>query len=550
MLRMDLVAGVTLAAYAIPVAMGNASLANLPPAAGLNACLAAGLVFWLFSSSRYTAINVTSAVALLVGATLGDMAGGDPARFAALAGATALLTGLLALLVWLLRAGTLVDFVSESVLLGLKAGTALYLAVTQLPRLLGFPGSGSDDFVEMSAHLVSHFGEARPASLAVGLGALAALITGRLLWRNGPVALIVVAGAIAAAMLCDLGPQGVALVGEVPQRLPDAGLPGAIDWRDPAAVRRDLNGLLPLALACLLLSAVDTTSSGRMLAARRGGRFDNNQEFLALAAANFAAGLGRGLPVTGSMGASLVAEAAGARSPLSGLVAALMIVLVIACFAPLLERLPQPALAAIVLSAIAGLVNVTALRMLWRSHRGEFLVAAAAFAGVLGAGMLNGVLIGAVVSLALVLRQAARPHVALLGRVPGSRRFSDLAHHPANERVPAVLVVRPESGLVYFNAAHVRDSVLARVRAQPTLPGLVLLDLSATPRIDLQSVGTLAALADALAAADVRLQVVEARASVRAALRGAGLEQRLGPIDHLTGVADALDAFESMRRSR
>ena len=209
----------------------------------------------------------------------------------------------------------------------------------------------------------------------------------------------------------------------------------------------------------------------------------------------------------------------------------------------LLRSLPQPALAAIVLFAVAGLFKLSALTHLWRTARGEFIVAIAAFLGVLGSGVLRGVLIGVIISLILLLRRAANPHVAILGRIPGARRYSDLERHPDNERVPGLLLCRPESGLVYFNVDQVRHKILEHVRAESTPPKLVICDLSASPRVDIQSAQTLAELYHELAGMDIRLQLVEARSSVRDTLRAEGLEERFGRFDRFTSVADAVEAF-------
>src|SRR5262252_2009672 len=296
-LTADLLAGLTLAAYLLPAGIGDASLAGLPPQAGIYACLFSGLVFWIFCSSRHTAITVTSAISLLVGSTLGTIAGGDLARFSALAAGTALLVAAIAFVAWLVRAGAVVNFISESVLVGFKAGVALYLASTQLPKLFGFKG-GEGSFWHRSAHFISHIAETNGASLAIGGAALAILIAGKVFLKNKPVGLFVVIGGIISASLLGLSARGVKLLGDVPQGLPPLGLP-AVHWAD-------LNSLLPLAIACFMLGAVETAAIGRMFAAKHGDRFDPNQEFLALAASNLATGLGHGFPVSGGTSQSLV----------------------------------------------------------------------------------------------------------------------------------------------------------------------------------------------------------------------------------------------------
>jgi high affinity sulfate transporter 1 len=532
-LRGDLVAAITLAAYLLPAGLGDASLANLPPEAGLYACLFGGAVFWLFCSSRHTSITVTSAISLLIGASLGEIAGGDTSRFGALAAATALLVALIAFLAWLAKAGAIVNFISESVMTGFKCGVALYLASTQLPKLFGIHGAHGN-FWENSGNFLKHLGDTNPASLTVGGIALALLILGKVFLKNKPVALFIVVGGIIASSALELDKQGVKLLGDVPQGLPAAGL--------PAIHLSDLNSLLPLAFACFLLGAVETAAIGRMFTAKHGGRLDANQEFLALAAANLVSGLGRGFPISGGMSQSLVNEGGGARTPLSGAFAAGLILIVVLFFSHLLSALPQPVLAAVVLVAVAGLFKLSTLKQLWRSDRTEFIVAMAAIVGVMSVGLLRGVMIGAVISLVQLLRAASRPHVAFLGRIPGTRRFSDRQRHPNNELIPGVLIFRPESGIIYFNVDHICETILDRVHKESPQAKLMVLDLSAAPRVDLQSAHALAGLAGELSAAGIRVQVVEARSGVRERLRREGLDAQLGGIDRFTSVADVVDS--------
>lgn len=534
-IRGDTVAGITLAAYLLPAALGDATLANLPPQAGLYACLFSGLVFWLFCSSRHTVVTVTSAISLLLGASLGQISGGDTTRFGALAAGTALLVALIAFLGWVVKAGAIVNFISESVMVGFKCGVALFLATTQLPKLFGFHGAHGD-FWENSAYFLKHLGETNSAALGIGLTALAALVLGKIFLKNKPVALFVVIGGILASSWLGLEAKRVALLGTIPQGLPAFGLP-AIQWED-------LNDLLPLAFACFLLGAVETAAIGRMFIAKQGGRFDANQEFLALAASNFAASLGRGFPVSGGMSQSLVNEGGGARTPLSGAIATGIILIVVLFFTHLLRTLPQPVLAAVVLVAVAGLFKISALKQLWRSDRRELVVAGAAILGVMGSGLLRGVMIGAIISLVQLLRGASRPHVALLGRIPGTRRFSDRERHPDNELIPGIMIFRPESGLIYFNVDHACDTIADRVLAEAVPPKVVIIDLSAAPVVDLQSAHALAGLADELVAAGIRVQVVEARSSVRERLRAEGVESRLGGINRFTAVADVVDSVQ------
>ena len=532
--RLDFAAGITLAAYLLPAALGDASLANLAPETGLYACLFGSLVFWIFCGSRYTAVSVTSAISLVIGTSLSEITGGNTARFGALAAGTALLVSLIGFVAWLVKAGVLVHFISESVMTGFKCGVALFLASTQLPKLFGLHGAHGS-FWGNAGFFFKHLSETNSASLLVGGIALALLILGKIFLKHKPVALFVVIGGIIAASTLSLEARGVKLIGTVPQGLPPLRLP-AVYWHD-------LNELLPLALACFLLGAVETAAIGRMFVAKHGGRFDANQENLALAASNLAAGLGGGLPVSGGTSQSLVNEEGGAKTPLSTALAAVLILVVVLFFSHLLSALPQPVLAAVVLVAIAGLLNLSTLKELWLNDRSEFVVAMAAFAGVLTFGLLRGVMLGALISLVQLVRVSSRPHVALLGRIPGTRRFSDRDRHEDNELIPNVMIFRPESALIYFNVDNVGDAILSRVRAEPTPPKLVLLDLSAAPIVDMQSAHTLAGIAKELIAERIQFHAVEARSSVRDRLRREGVDIKLGGINRFTTVADAIDHF-------
>jgi MFS superfamily sulfate permease-like transporter len=268
-----------------------------------------------------------------------------------------------------------------------------------------------------------------------------------------------------------------------------------------------------------------------MFAQKHGYRFDANQEILALGASNVIVGLTRGFPVSGGMSQSLVNEGAGARTPLSGLVAALFTVMVVLFATGLLRNLPQPVLAAIVLAAVLSLVDVKALRHIWHFSRPEFLVAIAALLGVLGSGPENGVLIGAAISIVLLLRQASRPRVTELAPIAGTNVFADRTRHPEYDRVPEVLVVRCESALLYFNVEYVRDRVLELLAARVDAVRLVVFFMGTVPRVDLAGAGLLADLHRTLHARGIAFRLAEAHGEVRDALRRGGVEQEIGKLE-------------------
>jgi MFS superfamily sulfate permease-like transporter len=426
-----------------------------------------------------------------------------------------------------------VKFISETVLIGFKSGVALYLASTQLPKLFGFSGSHGGGFWERIGSFFSHLGDTNTTALILGVSALAILALGKLYLPNKPVALGVVVAAIVTASLVDFSGRGVKLLGEVPRGLPLPALP-RVSWDD-------VNELLPLSLACFLLGAVETIAIGRMFSEKHGYRLKSNQEFLALAGANLASGLGQGFPVSGGMSQSIVNENAGARTPLTGLIAAGIVLIVALFFSGLLHNLPQPVLAAVVLMAVTSLFKISELSRLWRFHRTEFLIAVGALLGVLSQGLLRGVLVGVILSLLLLIRRASTPHVAFLGRIPGTHRFSDLDRHSDNELIPKVLAFRVESGILYFNAEHVFDAVLARLEAEPEQPKLVVCDLSTSPVVDLAAARMFLSLYEELNRRGIGLRLVEARSSVRDMLRLEGVEEKVGRIDRFQTLADVVE---------
>ncbi len=526
-LRNDLIAGLTLAAYLLPAGLADASLAGLPPEAGLYACLFSGLVFGFFCSSRHTVVTVTTALSLLTGASIGAMSGGDPARHAALAAGLTLLLALIAVLAWLIRAGNAVAFFSETVLIGFKTGLAFYLASTQLPKLFGFKGT-QGDFWDRAIYFVGHLGATQPTALGVGAVALVVLFAGKLWFKKLPTAFLVVVGGILVARLLELGERGVSLLGPVPQGLPALGL--------PAVTRADLNELLPVAMACFVIATVESAAIGRMFAQRHGYRLDANRELLAIGVANLLAGLGRAFPVSGGMSQSLVNESAGARTPLSGVIAALVMLVITLVASGVLRNLPQPVLAAIVLSAVISLVEVRALRHIWHFSRAEFAIAMVAVFGVLGAGPENGVLLGAAISIVLLLRQGAQPRVAELARTPDGIDYGDTARHPENVRIPGVLVIRCESSLFYFNVEHVRDRIAALLEARPDPVHLLVFHMGTSPRVDFAGAEFLRELHRTFAARSIDFRLAEPNGWVRDALRRADY----GPLEDQTVTAAIL----------
>jgi len=532
----DALAGFTLAAYAIPVSLAYAALAGLPPQTGLYCYLAGGLGYALFGSSRHLAVGPTSAISLVFGVTLAQLARGDADRLLSLVALATVLTAGLFVLAWLLKLSVIVNFFSESILTGFKAGAALSIIVTQLPKLFGVPGGGADFFSRLG--LVCHqLGDTNPAVLAVGVAAIVLLVLGDKWLPGRPVALGVVIVSLVAVPLLALPEHGVSVVGQLPAGLPSFDL-AHLGLRDLDVVT--WRQLISLAFACFLLSYIESISAARTFALKHGYDLDARQELLGLGAANLLAGMFQGYPSAGGLSQSAVNEQGGARSPLALVFASVTLGLVLLFLTGLFRNLPNTVLAAVVLVAVLGLIDLREFRHLFRVSRLDFIAAVVALAGVLLLGILNGVIFAVVASLVIVLQRTSTPHVAFLGRILGTNRFSDLARHPDNEPVPGVLIFRVEAPLLYFNADHVQRTVLERVRSQPDGLHVVVCDLSNSPYLDLAGTRMLARLFDELKTMNIELLVVEAHATERDILRAEGLDKLVGPIHRETSLADAL----------
>jgi SulP family sulfate permease len=528
----DAIAGVTLAAYAIPVSLAYAALAGLPPQVGLYGYLLGGIGYALFGSSRQLAIGPTSAISLMIAGTVGAMAGGDAQRYAEIASLTGFTVAALCVIAWVLQLSVLVKLISDSILVGFKAGAGLTIAMTQLPSLFGVPGEGHN-FFERVASFAGQLEQTQPIVLAVGVIAIALLAAGERLLPGKPVALGVVALSIVAASALGLPAHGVPTTGTIP-----AGLPSLAG---PALRIRDVEGILPLAGGCLLLAYIESISAARTFAATHGYVVDPRQEFLGLGAANLATGLGQGYPVAGGLSQSAVNDKAGARTALALIFASVTLSLCLLFLTGLLENLPKAVLAAVVVTAISGLLDFRALFRMWRVSRLDFYAASTALGSVLLLGILQGILLAALASVIMLLIRASQPHVAFLGRIPGTKAYSDLARHPENEKLPGVIAFRPEASLIYVNADTVLESVLGQLSGVGLSEvRLVVCDLSASPYLDLAGCRMLHELHNELASHGIALRIVGAHGPVRDLLRADGLNEKVGGLHRGTTLDGVL----------
>jgi SulP family sulfate permease len=372
-------------------------------------------------------------------------------------------------------------------------------------------------------------------ALVIGGVALVLLLFGERLLPGRPVALAVVLLSLLAVALGHLEKYGVKIVGDIPAGLPRLGW----DNFDLSGLQHpELRQLVRLACACFLLSYIESISAARTFALKHRYDISPRQELLGLGAASLLTGLFQGYPIAGGLSQSAVNERSGARTPLSLIVASVAIACVLLFLTGFFRTLPDAVLAAVVLVAVKGLIDVRELLHIWRVSRLDFAAAAVALAGVLFMGVLDGVMVAVFASLVMLLWRESRPYVAILGRIPGTDRFSDIARHPKNESTPGVLAFRVQSSLLYFNADHVLQFVLARAKGKEGIRR-VICDLSNVPYADLAGARMLQRMHQELAASNLDFKVVEAHGPVREMLRAEGLEQQLGAI---TSLADAIAA--------
>ena len=438
----DLVAGLVLTAMLVPVGMGYAQAAGLPPITGLYATIVPLVAYAALGPSRVMVLGPDSSLAAVIAAVILPLGGDDPRTAVALAGALAVLTGLIILVAGMARLGFVTELLSRPVQLGYLCGIAVTILVGQLPRLCGFSVEGRGLLSEIRDFLrgVSG-GQVNRAALAVGLSGIVVILVLRRFWRAVPGVMVAVVVGIAAVAIFDLDAQGVKVIGVLPTGLPT-----------PAFPSFELAHLGPLfsgALGIALVAVADTTVLSQSLATQRDETVDPNQELRALGAANLAAGLFQGFAISSSASRTPVAVAAGARSQLTPLVGAVTIALLLVLAPGALRDLPLPMLAAIVITAAIGLIEVAAVRRLYRARRSEFVLWLAAFLGVALLGVLLGIFVAILLSLADFVRRAWRPHDAVLGREDELKGYHDIDRHPTARRIPGLLLYRFDAPLFF-----------------------------------------------------------------------------------------------------
>jgi len=526
----DTLAGLTLTAYAIPVSLAYATLAGLPPQYGIFGYLLGGLFYSFLGSSKQLAVGPTSAISMLVGTTLAVLSKGDPQRWLELSSLTAIMVAAISFAAYLLKLSSIINFINETVLTGFKAGAALTIMLTQLPKMLGVPGGGGSFFNKLF-EIFKQLPQTHEYVLLYGLAAFALILIGEKVFQGKPVAIYVVIVSILIISFTSLEEQGFKTVGVIPTGLPSLGFP-SLNWADIQAVSS-------LAFACFLLMYVESISAAKTLAQKNDYEIDSRQELLALGMSNLATGLGHGYPVSGGLSQSAVNDSGGAKSTISLVIASIFIGVCL-FFTILLKNLPTVVLAAIVFVAVERLINIKEFIRLWKVNKFDFAIAMVALLSVIIFGILQGVIIGALASLLLIIKAVSTPHIAFLGRIPGTDRFTDVKRHPDNELLPGVLLFRVESPLVYFNSSYVYSHVWPKIASQSDTLKLVIFDLSTSAYIDSTGAKLIKRIFLNLEAKGILFKVAEAHSEVRDILRFEDIEHLLGHVSRRDSIHEVI----------
>jgi high affinity sulfate transporter 1 len=536
-LAKDLTAGLVLTAILVPVGMGYAQAAGLPAIYGLYATIVPLLAYAIFGPSRILVLGPDSSLAAIIAATIVPLAAGDPDRLVALAGALALLTGGLCILAGLARFGFITDLLSKPVRLGYLNGIALTVIIGQLPKLLGFSSSG-DNLIQEALSLVQGVAQGLTnwTAFAIGAACLAIVLIFKRRWPKVPGVLIAVVGATVVVGLLDLAATaGVSVVGPLPQGLPS--------FQIPAVSLAELGALTAGAFAITLVSFADTSVLSRTFALRGGYEVDQNQEMIALGAANVAAGLFQGFSISSSSSRTPVAEQAGAKTQVTGVVGALCIALLL-LFAPtLLQNLPNAALGAVVIAACLSLVDVQGFVRLYRVRRGEFVLALVCFLGVALIGVIQGIFIAVGLALLGFIWRAWRPYDAVLGRVEGLKGYHDVTRYPEARRIPGLVLFRWDAPLFFANAEVFRDHILQAIAAAPTPTRWVVVAAEPVTDIDITAAEMLLALDNDLQQAGIELAFAEMKDPVKDLLKQYDLFTKLGSELFFPTVGQAVNSY-------
>src|SRR5215475_6822276 len=536
-LAKDVVAGIVLSTLLVPQGMAYAELAGLPPITGLYTSILCLLGYAVFGPSRILVLGPDSSLGPMIAATILPLiaAKGDSARAVALASMLALMVGAILILASVAKLGFIADLISKPTMIGYLNGLALTILVGQLPKLFGFKVE-ADGFIGEVTGFVKGLanGEAVPAAAAVGIAGIVVILVLQRWLPKVPAVLVMVVLAIASTTVFSLADHGVSLVGVLPKGFPPLTI--------PHVGLSDLGPLFAGALGIVLVSLADTISTASVFAARTGQEINGNQEMIGIGAANLAAGLFQGFPVSTSGSRTAVAERSGAKTQLTGVVGAVLIILMIVLIPGLFRNLPQPALAAVVITASLSLADIPGTVRLWRQRRMEFLLSIAAFLGVVLLGVLPGIAIAVGLSILNVFRRAWWPYDTVLGRVEGLAGYHDIRSYPDASQLPGLVIYRFDAPLFFANAKTFRDMVMRLAGAEPA-PRWIVIAAEPVTDVDTTASDVLEDLDETLNAQGISLVFAELKDPVRRKIERYGLTRTIDPGHFFPTIGAAVKAF-------
>ena len=538
-LRGDVLAGVTVAAYLVPQVMAYATVAGLPPVAGLWAALAPLAVYALLGSSRQLSVGPESTTALMTAVVLAPIVVGDPAHYAAAAATLALLVGAICLLAGVARLGFLANLLSRPVLIGYMTGVAIIMIASQLGKITGVAVQG-DEFVDQIRSFGASIGQIHWPTVVMAASVLLLLVAFARWVPRAPGPLIAVLIATASVGAISLEASGIALVGQIPSGLPTPGLP-------PVALN-DLATLIAPAVGIAIVAFSDNVLTARAFAARKGEEIDANAELRAVGICNITAGLTRGFPVSSSGSRTAIADLAGSRTQLYSLIALGFVVVVLVFAGGVLALFPKAALGALVVFAALRLIDIAEFRRLARFRRSELILALATTAAVLGFGVLYGIVVAVALSILELLRRLAHAHDSVLGFVPGMAGMHDVEDYPGATRVPGLLVYRYDAPLCFANAEDFRTRALAAVNDDPEPVEWFVLNAESNVEVDLTALDALEQLRVELADRGIVFAMARVKQDLRESLQAAGMLDEIGEDRIFMTLPTAVDGFK--RRSR
>ncbi|MEN6519849.1 MAG: solute carrier family 26 protein [Armatimonadota bacterium] len=535
--KYDLVAGLSVAAVALPTGIAYAPLVGVPPVYGIYASILSLVAYALFGSSRQLIVGPDAATAVLVGAALTNTAGGDTSKYVGLAATLTLMTGLICVIAGVIRLGFVANFLARPILMGFMNGVGLSIIAGQLSKLFGYsvPSTG---FFRTIFYFFSKIGQTNIVTLIVGVSAFVLLMFLRRKSRRIPAPLIAVIAGIIAAAILDLGKYGVAAAGTVPAGLPPVTLPHpGFD---------DLEALILGSIGIAIVGFSSGMVTARSFAAKNGYDLDANQEFIGLGMANIAAGISQGFAVSGTDSRTAISDSTGGKTQMTGIIAAVVMLVALLILTAPLAYLPVAVIGAVLISAAVGLFNFPYMKYLWSVSKPDFLLAVVTSLGVITVGVLPGILVAVTLAMVQILKRSSRPPDAILGEIPGIEGYFDVAKYPEAEQLPGLVMYRIDSAILFFNADYLRTR--AREITSESMPEWFILDAESIPMIDTTAVDHLDKALTELKNESITFALARPNEQVRDMIDRTGLAEKIGEDHIFRSVRSAVDAFRNRNK--